>query len=147
MNDFFIGRHQHRPKKEPAMKSALFAVMTVLGAAACSSAQASKLNPNDDLHCSVVSTYFAMSEPGKSDAAARALFIASAWYNKRIGNKPDPSKAAPVLDKVKGDREAARPILIDCMERAMNDPVFEVFGREAVAAWNQVTEESAAEDQ
>jgi len=129
------------------MKGALFAVMTVLGVAACSSAQANKLNPDDDLHCSVVSNYFAMSEPGKSDATARALFVASAWYHKRIGNKLDLSKAAPVLDKVKGDREAARPIVIDCIERAMKDPAFEAFGRETFAAWKQATQEAARQDQ
>jgi hypothetical protein len=129
------------------MKSALFAAITVLGVAACSSAQASKLNPDDDLHCSVVSNYFAMSKPGKSDAAARALFVASAWYNKRIGNELDLSKAAPVLEKVKGDREAARPIVTDCIERAMKDPAFEAFGREAFAAWKQATEKVAIQYQ
>jgi hypothetical protein len=51
------------------------------------------------LHCSVVSFYFAGSNPPKSDADARASFIASAWYNKRIGNKADLSAAALVLQK------------------------------------------------
>jgi hypothetical protein len=82
MNDFFNGQALDRRKKEPAMKSALFAVMTAFGVAACSSAQANKLNPGDDLHCAVVSNYFAASEPGKSDAAARALFVATAWYTR-----------------------------------------------------------------
>ncbi len=129
------------------MKGALFAVMSIFGVAACSAAHANKLNPDDDLHCAVVSNHFAMSEPGKSDAAARALFVASAWYNKRIGNKLDLGEAAPVLDQVKGDREAARPIVVDCIERAMKDPAFEAFGRRAFAAWKQATEEAAIQDQ
>jgi hypothetical protein len=94
----------------------------------------------------MASNYFAMTEPGKSNRTARALFVASAWYNKRIGNKLDLGKAAPILDKVKGDREAARAIVIECIERALKDPAFEGFGHEAFAAWNQATEEGATQD-
>ena len=119
------------------MKNPVFAVVAVLGIAACSSAQASKLNANDDLHCSVVWFYLARSVQPKSDAEARASFIASAWYNKRIGNKADLSKAAPVLKMVKDDPAAARLTAADCFERALRDPGFKGFVREATEAWKQ----------
>lgn len=122
------------------MKNPLFAVVTVLGIAACSSAQASKLNPNDDLHCSVVSFYFARSDRTMSDLDARTLFVVSAWYNKQIGNKVDLGKAGPVLQKVKDDPVAARPVAADCIQRASRDPGFEGFARDATEAWNQVAE-------
>lgn len=129
------------------MKNLLFAVGSVLGIAACSSAQASELDANDDLHCSVVSFYFARSGPPKSGDDARASFIAAAWYNKRVGNKPDLNKVAPVLQKVKDDAATAQLTAADCIERALRDPAFERFSRDASEAWNQAAQAGATPDQ
>ena len=125
------------------MKNLFSAVGSVLAIGACSSAQADKLNANDDLHCSVVSYYFARSGPPKSDDDARASFIASAWYDKRVGNTPDLKKAAPVLQKVRDDPATAQRTAADCIERALRDPAFERFARDATEAWNRTAQAGA----
>lgn len=119
------------------MKNLWFAVVTVFGAAACTSAQASKLDANDDLHCSVATFYISRSDKAMTEAAARTLFISSAWYNKQLGNKVDLSKATPILEKVKSDPVAARTIAVGCIQRALQNSAFERFGIDATDAWNR----------
>ena len=124
------------------MKIGLAASLALL-AGACASGDAAPFDGNDDLHCSILMFHSVRAERS-TDGRPPRDFALSAWYNKKIDNKPDLSKADPILKAAEANFGAAKAAIQTCAARANSDPNFKVFERDAAAAWKQAASEGAA---
>lgn len=106
----------------------------------CGKANATTVDPADDVHCSVVAFYFHgfakhHGLPDNQQRAAKGIFD---WYSakmrqvavKRWGGMAGFEKeVAPLLETIKSDPLAMRDEMTACTERALRDPAFARFAR------------------
>ncbi len=107
---------------------------------ACSPAPAVKIDPQNDIHCSVLSFYFygLAKHDGAPDAQILATKALQDWYAAKLqsdaGNRySDPALAkkniGPILDAVKANPATMRDAMRICTNRAASDPTFANFAR------------------
>jgi hypothetical protein len=124
--------------KEYVMRSAFLSVLLSIALVGCSQANAKTLDPEKDVHCSVLAFYFhGLGEhrkmPEHQLRPARDLHL---WYAAKLqaelgDRNDDPGgfdrEVGPLLEIVKADQLAARDELEACASRAASDPDFTTF--------------------
>jgi hypothetical protein len=115
-------------------------VLSIFICACSGSGNAAVVNPENDIHCSVLSFYFhgLAKHNGLSDEQLRASKGLEDWYaakmRKALGEHySDPaimkSEIEPILEVVKADPLSMRDEVTACAKRASADPAFDMFAR------------------
>lgn len=125
------------------MRVALLAILLPAVLGGCGQATAAVVDPENDVHCSVLAFYFHglakhTQAPEKQVRAAKGFHD---WYAAKLrevaGERfTDPAiyekEVGPVLEAVKADPLAMRDEMFACIDRAEGDPAFNRFAGEYV---------------
>ena len=120
----------------PSPRIATAAVALVL--AGCSQAEASEVDPQNDVHCAVLATGYRISGDIQNapQDQKRALAVLDDWYGPKLmqaskerGEASVLAEAQPIADLMDRDLLSTKDEYMTCAERAFSDPAFGKAGR------------------
>ena len=106
--------------------------------AGCGQAVASKLDPQNDVHCAVLAAGYRINADLQNapQDQKRALAVLDDWYGPKLkeasqerGKETVLAEAQPIADLLDRDFMSTKEEYMACAERAFSDPAFGKAGR------------------